>query len=254
MKIALKPFNRVIMSLLIILGVVGVSHAEIPFDDAVGIWLFDEGKGDTAKDTSDAGNDAKLEKSPEWVKGKFGQALKFNGKDNCVQTEQKLLDGLEEFTIVAWINTDNVVGGRIGLVGQNDSPEFGINPAGTIALWTPNGGTVGHPYPGKDGEWHHVAGVADDDGKKVYVDGDVAKGGAPGNHGSSNFNVNIGGCGIWDGTGNWFSGAMDEVAIFHTALDEDQIIEIMETGFATILAVEARGKLPITWGKVKALY
>jgi hypothetical protein len=81
----------------------------------VGIWLFDEGSGDIARDSSGKGNDATLVNSPAWVDGKFGKALKFNGQDTCVQTGQKLLDGLEEFTIVTWINTDNLTGSRIGL-------------------------------------------------------------------------------------------------------------------------------------------
>ena len=96
--------------LLLSLGVVcfslmavHISTAEIDLSTAVGIWLFDEGKGNTAADISDGGNDGELLKSPEWVKGKFGQALKFDGKASCVQTGQKLLDGLEEFTILTWV-------------------------------------------------------------------------------------------------------------------------------------------------------
>ena len=42
-------------------------------DDVIGVWLFDDGKGDTAKDSSGNGNDGKLIAKPTWVKnGKFG--------------------------------------------------------------------------------------------------------------------------------------------------------------------------------------
>ena len=88
---------------LLILGVmcfsliaVHISTAEIDFETAVGIWLFDEGKGGVAGDISGQGNDGELVKSPSWVKGKFGSALEFDGKASCVQTGQKLLDNLEE--------------------------------------------------------------------------------------------------------------------------------------------------------------
>ena len=50
-------------------------------------------------------------------------------------------------------------------------------------------------------------------------------------HGSSDFGVNIGGGGIWDATGNWFTGAMEEVAIFHSALSNADVNKIMKTGF-----------------------
>ncbi len=252
MKIGMIRFSLIAIAVLLIgLSLTCISQAKINLETAVGIWLFDDGRGDVAKDSSVAGNDAKLIKKPEWIEGKFGKALKFNGKDNCVQTGKKLLDSLTEFTIVTWINTDSLVGSRIGLVGQNDSPEFGIDPIGRIFLWTPIA-SVGHPYTHPDGEWHHVAAVADNKGLKVYVDGDVAAGGSPGNHGSSAFNVNIGGCGVWDPDGNWFSGAMDEVAIFHSALNADDILEVMN-GFGPLVgqAVEPGGKLTLTWGRMK---
>ncbi len=57
---------------------------------AVGIFLlFDEGAGSATADLSEKGNHTTLVKNPKWVKGKFGQALEFNGKDNCVQTGKK---------------------------------------------------------------------------------------------------------------------------------------------------------------------
>ena len=228
------------------------SVAEIDMATAVGIWLFDEGKGDTTKDISGLGNDGKLVKSPAWVEGKFGSAMEFNGKDNCVDTEQKLLDSLQEFTIMCWVKTGNVVAGRVGLVGQNDSPEFGFIDPGNVNLWTPTAGGLSNPWkfghPSED--WHHVGAVADGKGTRVYIDGEAIAGGSPGNHGTSAFNVHIGGCGVWDGDGNWFTGAIDEVAIFHSALDDDDFKTLME-GFNTLLAVEARGKLTLTWGELK---
>ena len=36
------------------------SYADINLENAVGIWLFDEGNGDTAKDSSESGNDGRI--------------------------------------------------------------------------------------------------------------------------------------------------------------------------------------------------
>ena len=63
--------------------------------------------------------------------------------------------------------------------------------------------------------------------------------------------MNIGGCGVWDGAGNWFTGAMDEVAIFHSALKDNEVKAIMKDGFKGMLNVAARGKLAVRWGDVK---
>jgi len=219
---------------------------------AAGVWLFDEGKGQKAEDISGNDNHGELVKNPAWVKGKFGKALEFNGKDTCVQTGQKLLDNLAEFTIVCWVKTGKITANRVGLVGQNDSPEFGFIDPGSVNLWTPKSSLTNpwkHGHPSKD--WHHIAAVAAKKNLRVYIDGEPIEGGGPGPHGSSNFNVNIGGCGIWDGAGNWFTGAMDEVAIFHAALKDDEVKAIMEDGFKGMLNVAARGKLAVRWGDVK---
>ena len=70
-----------------------VSYAGLSLDKVLGIWLFDEGSGTTAKDSSGNGNDAEEAiKGPSWADGKFGKGLKFEQKgwydcDNPVMTE-----------------------------------------------------------------------------------------------------------------------------------------------------------------------
>ena len=71
-------------------------------------------------------------------------------------------------------------------------------------------------------------------------------------HGSSDFGVNIGGGGIWDADGNWFTGAMDEVAIFHSALTGAQINDVMKSGFvAMTTAVDPKNRLALTWAQIR---
>ena len=250
-----KPILFFLVLMILTTTFVLSGHAkvsEVDLSSAVGIWLFDEGAGNAAADLSEKGNHATLVKNPKWVAGKFGKALEFNGKDNCVQTGKKLLEAREEFTIVAWIKPGKITANRVGLLGQNDSPEFGFIDPKTVNLWTPaNSAQVTYSHP--PGEWHHIAAVATTKFARVYLDG---KGGEEvrkdvKNHGSSDFKVNIGGCGIWDGAGNWFTGAMDEVAIFHSALDDGDIRKIMN-GFASLMtAVDPKDKLPLAWGKIK---
>lgn len=49
-------------------------QAKIDPKAAVGIWLFDEGKGKTVSDLSGNSNDGEIMGNPSWEKGKFGTA------------------------------------------------------------------------------------------------------------------------------------------------------------------------------------
>ena len=93
-----------------------LSVAAVSVDDAIGIWLFDEGRGDVAKDSSPNGNDGELIAGPKWVEGKFGGALEFDGSGTSVETESAdKLTGFElgdktDFTVTAWFKTDTGTG------------------------------------------------------------------------------------------------------------------------------------------------
>ena len=63
----------------IILVLTGKSDAQLDVEGAVAIWLFDEGRGDKVSDASGNGNDGEFVNNPEWVEGKFGDALDFDG-------------------------------------------------------------------------------------------------------------------------------------------------------------------------------
>ena len=68
---------------------------------SVAMWLFDEGTGRVAKDSSGNGNDGVLKNAPQWVEGKVGQALKFDGgKKSYVDVGNLGLKG--PVTLVFW--------------------------------------------------------------------------------------------------------------------------------------------------------
>ena len=60
------------------LALTAQSGAEIDPETITGLWLFDEGAGKVAIDSSGSGLDADITK-PEWVDGPFGKALEFDG-------------------------------------------------------------------------------------------------------------------------------------------------------------------------------
>ena len=257
MKTLVARLTLFCISLIVVsLFFTGFSYAKIDPETCVGLWLFDDGKGDVAKDVCGKGNDGALKGGAKWVEGKFGKAIEFDGKDSCVATDEQLLESVEEFTIVVWANPGDITASRVGLVGQNDAPEFGFINPNTIQLWTPTAGGLDVTYTHPKKEWHHITAVGSKEFTRVYIDGEMTeKKGAYANHGTSAFNVNIGGCGIYDGTGNWFTGILDEVAIFHAALEDDDIKTIMDDGLAKTIgltAVSPAGKLATSWGKIKS--
>jgi len=77
--------------------VVNICSGKIDPESVVGMWLLDEGKGDTAKDSSGSGNDGTLANNPKWVEGKSGKALEFNGTNHveipASETTDDYLDG-----------------------------------------------------------------------------------------------------------------------------------------------------------------
>ena len=95
--------------LVISMMFVGMSNAAIDPETCIGMWLFDEGKGDTAKDSSDNGNDGTLMNGAEWVDGKFGDGVSFDGVDDFVELAIQPDPIVDGFTFSAWVmrNADN---------------------------------------------------------------------------------------------------------------------------------------------------
>ena len=62
---------------------VASSEAKINLETAMGIWLLDENTGKKVKDVSGNNNHGEIQ-GAKWAKGKFGSALKFNGKTDRV--------------------------------------------------------------------------------------------------------------------------------------------------------------------------
>ena len=58
--------------------------------------------------------------------------------------------------------------------------------------------------------------------------------------------------GSWDGGGREWEGLFDEMLLFDVALEEDDIISLMDNGLEATLAVEAAGKLGTIWGEIKS--
>ncbi|HIA68796.1 TPA: hypothetical protein EYN98_22700, partial [Candidatus Poribacteria bacterium] len=73
MKFEAKRAIAILTTLMMVLLVVNLTYAKVVDNvPPVGVWLFEEGKGTVAKDSSESKNDGTIKGAVKWVKGKFG--------------------------------------------------------------------------------------------------------------------------------------------------------------------------------------
>lgn len=243
--------------LIMWLGSIGEAKENI-----VAVWLFDEGKGDTVKDTSGNGNNGKKKGGVDWADGKFGKALKFNGKDGCLveAPHNKTLDFTNAITIGAWVywqastarNYLRIIDkgpGEYTYWLDNDGTvciRFNSKRAGNQAQIREQNGRVKVPVQ----EWHHIAFTYDTKVTKLYIDGKLAKE-------SDYYTGAIRPNAVPVIIGNWqngqrpFNGIIDELFIANAVLTESQIKELKKGLSAS--PVQMKGKLSATWCGIKEM-
>jgi hypothetical protein len=243
--------------LMILIGITtATTIAAIEPSSIVGLWLLDEGSGNTVADLSGNGHDGEID-GAVWVGGKMGQALEFDGDDSVTVPDAPDLRIGAQLTMMAWFHATDIGDWR-QIVAKSDEYLLRIDP--------PQEGNKMSSFVKADGNWEprasadvpdlntwiHYAAVYDsslaENQLKVYVNG-VESGAStrPGTVAQTENPVEIG---KWGG-GSYFVGAIDEVAIFNVALPETEIQAIMNAGLESITAVQAAGKLASTWGYLK---
>lgn len=242
---------------LTILLLLSIPLALFAKDEMVGAWLFDEGKGDIAEDSSGNKNEGTVN-SAKYVPGKFGTALEFTGANSNVQIQHAPILSVETFTVMAWINVDKFTGGWQTIVTQNtDGPirNYGlfINDGSGLVHYSFTSGKAWQSFNAKSnvvsGTWRHIAATHDKKVFRCYVDGEV-DGETPNTLKPDNANTVIT-IGSWVG-GGWIKGLIDEVALFNYGMTQNQIKQAMN-GLKSGKALQPKDKLPTYWGHIKSL-
>ncbi|UCE46773.1 MAG: LamG domain-containing protein, partial [Phycisphaerales bacterium] len=230
-----------LISLIVVLGLAGNAGAAL-----VGHWRLD---GD-ASDSSGNGNDGVLFGDPQWVAGKIGGALEFDGTDDRVEmpgtspTEGfPSVDG--EVTWALWFKTgSSTVGSRpvmalgpTGAAHVSGNRSITIENSGVIMVraWGVGGLTsLTSSATVDDDEWHHIAvTIAFDtsgssDPMKFYIDGDLSKG-----YEVDNVNINANASAADDfivtlgARGGYYDGLIDDVRVYDHVLSEVEILAAM---------------------------
>jgi len=229
--------------IIIILMFTGQSYAQVDHETVVGIWLFDEGGGDVAQDSSGNGNDGTLN-GPEWTnESKFGGALEFDGAGSYIEFATGESMKTPHFTIMAWFNTRKLNGyGHIFQTGNdwNDMAGYVFRvhqdgmAQGGLAFGPGNTTTFVTGPALEDNTWYHMALTYDGTTAILYLDGaNVASGDGQGEIMYDDQPVRIGVHS--NDTGSPFDGFIDEVALFNVALEAEDIEAIMNGGLVGIV-------------------
>ena len=224
------------------------SVAGVADEGLVAYWAFDEGSGKTVADVTGNGHNGKFFDSPKWVEGKFGMALEFDGENDRVTiADDDALDITKNLTLMTWFNPNDSLNGRRMMV-KNDSIfvifDFGNKDSVELLVKPNNTFVETKTTDWKVGTWYHFAGTFDGKTMKVYINGKLE--GETANNvpiAPSNLEFWIGA----DDLGSHFPGKIDEVRLYEKTLTEAEIQTVMDTP----QAVQARGKLTTTWGKIK---
>jgi hypothetical protein len=154
----------------------------------IGEWNFEEGKGDTASDTSGNGNTGTLVNGPMWTTGKKDNALSFNGVNNYVGIGSLgISDESKPFTLEAWVkvndysNYPQIIANGDGSVSNINNFHINLSfyndgrillETGKAQVWDTGKFTTSSF---STGVWYYVVATYDGSktlsGEKIYVNG-----------------------------------------------------------------------------------
>ncbi len=207
----------------------GTYAADVRAAGAIHYWRLGEPSGTNVYDYTgydDAAATAVIRGTAGAIIGDSNTASSFNGTSSQM-VNQTLAPGPNTFSIGAWFSTTSTAGGKI--VGYGDENigasvradrHIYLDAGGLLHFGVYNGTkyTIDSTRTYNDGKWHQVVATLGAQGMALYVDGaliGVNRGTTVGQSYSGFWR--IGGDRSWSG-GSYFSGSIDEVAIYPTPL------------------------------------
>jgi hypothetical protein len=214
-------------------------------DSLSGWWPMYAGSGQTVHDLSSNRNHGQLGSTagadandPTWIRGwLFGSALRFDGNDFVRIPDSPALRS-QRLTVSAWVRASASPGTFRYIIGKGAdnwaTSSYGLFTSyngGLRCYITDTGGVArgsGLVWPQAlwNGKWHHVAGTWDGNTANLYLDGKLVVD-PPGASLPIDYNMpttNDTGIGGFLGTCDlYYTGDIDDVAVFSQALPVDQI-------------------------------
>lgn len=236
--IAPPPFGDGIVDVQDLIVVANHLFREIPPADLIAHWTFDEGEGGFAFDSIGLSHGT-LSGDPQWepANGKQDGALRFDGTDDFARTPFVLDPSLGSFSVFAWVK-----GGAPGqvIISQQNGVNWLMADTVDGALRTDlkragspsrRGSPPGSPLVSSatvtDGDWHRIGFVTDGSSRILYVDGVEVAGDMATDLEPASGGLTIGAGGNLE-IGSFFSGLIDDVRVYETALSLEEIAALTE--------------------------
>jgi PKD repeat protein len=173
------------------------------------------------------------------ISGDSNRAMTFDGTSSGIAWSTKRISPPRELSLETWFRTSSTTGGKLIGFGnrQNTSSStydrhLYLDNSGRVVFGVNDGAlqTVTSPLTYRNNAWHHVvATLSRTAGMKLYVDGALVAQKATAIAGRGGYWGwwRIGGDNLssWPSrpTNNYFTGSLDEVAIYHRGLDAGEV-------------------------------
>jgi len=241
--------------IVITLMYANMASSQIVKEGWVSYWTFNEAdiEDKTVKDVFGE-NHGTIHGDPKQVEGKLGEALKFDGGDDCVEIQNPSnLDMTDAITVTMWLKVpdDNI---RAFALSKNDNLNgfrFEVKPD---LFWTLEKGDVQKNIKSSlpREEWCYLVGTFDGKESILYINGEQVGASLPAEGGLGNAEKSLI-IGAHRFSGDLpFNGTIDDVAIYKRALSEDEVQQNFEAeSWAEQAVVASTKKLAETWGKIK---
>jgi len=221
-------------------------------ESTVAYWSFDEGTGNMVYDSTYNGNDGNIMGNPEWVDGKFGKALQYNGSDDYIDLIKSMPD-MTHLTFAVWVNfmgetslgtifMDATSPSQNDLVFTMNSTEIGIraDKSGADLEYENQRAVVGQDLADA---WHHIAWTMAHNESKVYLDGVLME---TINENGSNVGYHAAMPSIgrwWDENGNreYFPGIIDELGIWSRVLSSEEVTAHYQGNLGNLITFSGNG-------------
>jgi len=253
---------KLVSILLMLSAVLASAQPSDIREGLVAYWPLDATDGLTTPDASAFSNHLNLANmdASNFVPGKYGNAARFNGTDEMLNTIYTVgagnglpIHGARYYTVMLWVNGVGAAQGDRRVFSEGsmtaNPPLFSI---GTDSAGVPgrtnivdmfvrndaNTAPVNHRRSARmafDGTWHHIAWVEEDGVARLYVDGELDVTAFSYSRAGSTFTFNTIALGaLQRGTpASFYSGLIDDAAIWERPLSQAEIQQVMTNGLAT---------------------
>ena len=218
-------------------------------DGLVTMYTLDEASidGDTVKDHMGANDATLMGGGAAFVEGIVNECAEFDASGGYI--EIPALGQWPEVTLECWA-MEHAFSGIQGIVSTWQWTAGKVHfkfENGEIQV-DKNAGSKSRLPAAEENRWYHIVYSSEEASSelKLYVDGELIAEGAGGANPENMDERRIGS----EHDGRFLNGKVDEVRIYDRILTEDEVAQNFEVDSNT-LAVDASGKIAMTWGRLK---